>query len=95
MADGKMLGDLLHVLGVKEGVVAGFVWRSVKGERRGRHKNRMNRVDRWRGVFVLWVSLPFSRRERTRKKEGSSFFFPPPHLPLVLKARISHGKGRG
>ena len=36
MADGKVLGDLLHVLGVEERVVAGFVWRRGRGESRGR-----------------------------------------------------------
>ena len=36
MADSKVLGDLLHVLGVEEGVIAGFVWRTGRGERRGR-----------------------------------------------------------
>jgi hypothetical protein len=28
MADGKVLGDLLHILRVEEGVVAGFIWRT-------------------------------------------------------------------
>ena len=36
VADSKVLGDLLHVLGVEEGVIAGFVWRTGRGERRGR-----------------------------------------------------------
>lgn len=36
VADSKVLGDLLHVFRVKEGVVAGFVWRVGGGERRGR-----------------------------------------------------------
>ena len=36
MADSKVLGDLLHVLGVEEVVIAGFVWRTGRGERRGR-----------------------------------------------------------
>jgi len=36
VADGKVLGDLLHVLGVEERVVAGFVWRRGRRESRGR-----------------------------------------------------------
>ena len=68
MADGKVLGDLLHVLGVEERVVAGFVWR------RGRREGRGRSQERTKSASILSVSrLHGSRKELSRRV---TFSFP-------------------
>lgn len=75
MAHGKVLRDLLHVFGVEEGVVAGFVWRTGRGERRGRSKERIHLGPR--GHVMHFVGFtPWQRRtEHTRRMPT---FSPPP-----------------
>lgn len=77
MADGKMLGDLLHVFRVKEGVVAGFVWRLGRGERRGRHRNRMNQVARWQVSSFCRLRSYLAEGNGLARKKAYLFFFSP------------------
>lgn len=93
MADGKVLRDLLHVLGVEEGVVAGFVWRTG---RRGRREDGMRESNRLlSGKAYSFCFAPTEQREGTYRKEAL-FLCPLSHCPLVIKGKNkSWGKGEG